>query len=293
MRVQDVLLAIATAIGWGLTFVVIEVGLSELPPLLFAALRFTVAVFPAIFFLPRQGLSWRWILTLGLSLGLAQQGMLFLGMAAGMPAGMSSLVLQSQVLFTLILSAVVLGDVPSRRQWVGVVLGLIGIGVIAGDGALDAALTGFLLVVGAGVAWGIGNIAIKKANVANGFRLLVWMALVPILPLYLASAVFETGQWEALSGLGLPGAAAVLYAGLVSSLFCYGSWAYLLHRNSANKVAPFSLLVPIFGLSFGVLLFGEVLDGREMAGAAVVLAGLLVVLGPARRANRGHATGCR
>jgi len=291
MRAGHVVLAIATTIAWGFTFVVIEVGLQEFPPLLFAALRFAVAAFPAVLFLRRDGIAWRWILAVGLSLGLAQQALLFLGVAAGMPAGMASLVLQTQAVFTMILAALLLGDIPSRRQWVGVGVGLVGIALIAGDGALQAALGGFVLVVGAGLAWGVGNIAIKKANVPNGFRLLVWMALVPILPLLLASAAFETGQWEALAGLDWIGVGSVLFAGLVSSLFCYGSWAYLLHRSSPNAVAPFSLLVPVFGLSFGALLLGERLDARELIGSGVVLAGLLVVVVPGRRAPRASARG--
>jgi O-acetylserine/cysteine efflux transporter len=141
-----------------------------------------------------------------------------------------------------------------------------------------------LLVLGAAASWAVGNICIKLAQIRNGFRLLVWMAIVPPLPLLGLSALFETGQWAALRSLTPLGIGTILYTGLIASLLCFGFWAYLVQHYTPNRVAPFSLLVPIFGLAFSVVLLGDTLSPLEIMGSALVFGGLcLTVLVPAQK----------
>jgi O-acetylserine/cysteine efflux transporter len=258
MSLLHTLLAVLSALLWGFTFVAIKVGLGEFPPLLFAALRFVVVAFPAILFVPRTGIAWRWIVAVGLAMGAFQYGFLYVGMENGMPASLSSLVIQSQALFTLVFSTWVLQDVPRRQQWLGVGLALAGMGAIAFDRSGHASSLGLLLVIGAAASWAVGNICIKLAQVSNGFRLFVWMAVVPPVPLLGLSLQFESGQWAALRSLTPLGIGAILYTGLIASLLCFGFWAYLVQHYSPNRVAPFSLLVPIFGMAFSVLLLATV-----------------------------------
>ncbi|MFE4104688.1 EamA family transporter [Almyronema epifaneia] len=281
MKLNHLILAILTTALWGLTFVVIKLGLGEFPPLLFAALRFVVVALPAVFLVKRQGIAWKWIIAIGLTMGVLQFGLLYIGMYNGMPAGLSSLVLQSQAIFTLLLAAVMLKDRPTRQQWLGMGVSLSGMGAIAFESFAQARLVGLLLVLGASLAWASGNITLKLANVANGFRLFIWMAIVPPLPLLGLSLWFETGQWEALRQLNGLGIGALLYTGLISSMLCFGFWGYLMQRYSPNVVAPFSLLVPVFGLLFSALLLGDSLGQLELIGGLLVFAGLaLIVLAP-------------
>jgi O-acetylserine/cysteine efflux transporter len=272
------LLAVLATVLWGFTFVAIKIGLGEFPPLLFAALRFMTTAFPAIFFVSRQGIPWRWILAVGLAMGAFQYGFLYIGMEKGMPPGLSSLVIQSQALFTLMFSTWVLKDVPRRQQWLGVGLALMGMAAIAFDRGGNTPLVGLLLVLAASLSWAVGNICIKMARVRNGFRLFVWMAVVPPLPLLGLSAVFESGQWEALRSLTWLGAGTILYTGWIASLLCFGFWAYLVQRYSPNRVAPFSLLVPVFGLFFSVVLLENTLSDLEVIGASLVFIGLCFTL---------------
>jgi len=277
-------LAVLATILWGFTFVAIKVGLGEFPPLLFAALRFMVVALPAMIFVPRHGIPWRWIIAVGLAMGAFQYGLLYIGMEQGMPSGLSSLIIQSQALFTLLLSTWILQDVPRRQQWLGVGLALAGMTTIALDRGGNTPLLGLLLVVGAAVSWATGNICIKMAKVANGFRLFAWMSVVPPIPLLTLSALFESGQWAALRSLTPLGIGAILYTSLVASLLCFGFWAFLVQRYSPNRVAPFSLLVPIFGLLFSVTLLDDTLSQVEMVGAGLVFAGLcLTILTPSHR----------
>jgi O-acetylserine/cysteine efflux transporter len=284
MSVRHTLLASLVAVLWGLNFVVIKVGLDQFPPLLFAALRFVVVAFPATLLVPRRDMPWRWIFAVGTTMGVCQFGLLYIGMANGMPSGLSSLVLQSQALLTMLLSTWILSDVPRRRQWLGMGVALAGIGAIALAQGTSAQALGLLLVLGSSLSWAMGNICIKLSKIANGFRLLVWMAIVPPLPLLGLSARFESGQWAALTSLSPLGMATILYTGLVSSLLCFGLWAYLVQHYSPNQVAPFSLLVPIFGLAFSMLLLGDTLSPLEIVGSGLVFIGLcLTVLTPAKR----------
>ncbi|MEO0533007.1 MAG: EamA family transporter [Cyanobacteria bacterium P01_A01_bin.123] len=289
MQPFHLLLALMTTALWGFTFVVIKVGLEEFPPLLFAALRFMVVAFPAVFFVSRRGIPWRWIVAVGLAMGVVQFSLLYLGMYNGMPAGLSSLVLQSQAIFTLLLSTIVLGDAPTRRQMAGMGLSVGGIGAIAFQSFSEARFFGLLLVLGASLAWATGNICVKVANV-DGFRLFVWMGLIPPLPLLALSFQFETHQWAALTSLNGWGLGALLYTGLISSVLCFGIWGFLMQRYSPNRVAPFSLLVPIFGLGFSALLLGDRLGPAEIIGALLVFMGLGLIVTAKKDAARAKHT---
>jgi O-acetylserine/cysteine efflux transporter len=276
-------LAVLVAVLWGFNFVAIEVGLGEFPPLLFAALRFVVIAFPAVLFVPRGTMPWRWIGAVGLAMGVFQFGFLYIGMAQGMPPGLSSLVVQSQALFTLVLSTVLLRDVPRRQQWLGVGLALAGMGAIALARGGQAQSLGLLLVLGSSLSWAFGNICLKVARIRSSFHLWVWMALVPPLPLLTLSWLFESGQGAALRALTPLGIGTILYTGLISSLVGFGFWAYLVQHHSPNRVAPFSLLVPIFGMGFSAWLLGDRLTSVEGLGAGLVFGGLALTLLVPRR----------
>lgn len=276
MSTKDIALALLVAVLWGFTFVVIEVGLDSFPPLLFSALRFMGAAFPAVLFLGRGNVPWRLIVQVGVVFGVAYFALLFIGMDVGMPAGLSSLVVQSQALFTAVLSAVILRDPPVGVQKAGMAVAVAGLALIGAQQAGDASLWGLLLVILAAATWGVTNIIIKCAGQMDMFRLMVWMCVIPIVPLLLLSAVFETGQVEALSRMDAKGVGAVLYMGLVATVFCFGVWGRLLSKASPNVVAPFSLLVPVFGMSFSWVLLGEEFSVLKVVGSGIVFLGLVL-----------------
>ena len=119
------------AVIWGANFVVIDLGLGDLPPTLFVALRFVVVLLPAIFLVPRPQVPWRDVVLVGLFMSLGQFALLYTALAVGMPAGLASLVLQAQVGLTVVIAALALRERPSRPQVAGVVVGAVGLGVVA------------------------------------------------------------------------------------------------------------------------------------------------------------------
>jgi len=284
MSPRHLLLAVLVAAIWGFNFVVLKVGLDEFPPILFSALRFLAAAVPALFFVGRPSVPWRWIIAVGLVLGVAKFSFLFIGLKAGMPSGLSSLVLQSQVIFTTVFAAIVLRERPKPVQITGIALAVAGIGVIAWDYGLSSPLLGFALIIAAAACWGVSNVLMRYARPADTLRFMVWVSAVAVLPLFALSALTE--DMSALGRLDWSGAAAVGYVAWISTLLGFGIWGFLLRQYESSVVAPFSLLVPVFGMLSAWAFLGEDLSGLQAVAGGLVLAGLAIPLLLGRRAAR-------
>jgi O-acetylserine/cysteine efflux transporter len=274
MRPSHLALAVLVAALWGVNFVVIDVGLDHFPPLLFCALRFLVAAVPAVFFVRRPKVALRWIVSVGLTLGVAKFGLLFIGMDQGMPAGLSSLVLQVQAVFTALFAIALLGERPGRTRLIGMAVAFGGIVLAAVDEGASGPLGAFALVIAAAVFWGVSNILTRRAAPPDALSWMVWVSLVPPLPLLALSLLFEgpRADLDALRALDWSGAGAIVYVAWVTTILGFGVWGFLLRTYDASAVAPFSLLVPVFGMSSAVFLLGESVSPLRW-GAAVLLVG--------------------
>ena len=272
---RHVVIATVVAVIWGVNFVVIHIGLEHFPPLLFAALRFALVAL-ALPFVPRPGVSWRFVVAVGTFLSAGQFGLLFVAIHQGMPAGLASLVLQLQAAFTVGLAVLVLHERPRPAQLAGGALAFVGIGIIAAGRASSVPLGALILTVGAAASWGVGNIATKKAASPHPLGLLVWSSLVPPLPLLALSLLTERGQAVEVNAAGV---LAVLYVVVLSTFGGFGAWAWLLGHHPASSVAPFTLLVPVVGIAAAWLALGEVPSVGEVVGAAVVMSGLALTIG--------------
>lgn len=287
MSPRHVLLAVLVAAIWGFNFVVLKVGLDEFPPILFSALRFLAAAVPAIFFVGRPSVAWKWVISVGLVLGVAKFSFLFIGLKAGMPAGLGSLVLQSQVIFTTLFAAVVLRERPKSVQITGIALAVAGIGVIAWDYGLSSPLLGFVLLIAAAACWGVSNVLMRYARPADTLRFMVWVSAVAVLPLFALSALTE--DMSALGRLDWAGVGAVGYVSWISTLLGFAVWGFLLRQYESSVVAPFSLLVPVFGMFSAWVFLGEDLSWLQAAAGGLVLAGLAIGQLVGRRAPRSEA----
>lgn len=284
MPLKDVLLALVVIAVWGLNFVVIKIGLQGVPPLLLGALRFLLVLFPAVFFIPRPRLPWRWLLAYGMTISLGQFAFLFYAMSAGMPAGLASLVLQAQAFFTLLFAVPLLGERVRAGQLLGLLVAAAGLTLIGLRSGPGMTLAGFALTLCAASMWALGNIVTRRIGKVDILGLVVWGALVPPLP-FLALSLWLEGPAtleRAMLGLDLQSLLAIVYLAFAATMLGYGLWGRLLSRYPASQVAPFSLLVPVVGLSASALLLGERLDIQQGAGVGLVLAGLLVNLYGAR-----------
>ena len=292
MSPRDVLLVLAIVIVWGINFVAISWGVDEVPPLLLTALRYVVAALPAVFFIKRPKVALGILVAYGLAVGVGQFGLLFTAVKFGMPAGLASLVIQLQAFFTIGLAVLLLGERPGPAQLIGALVAFGGIGVIAVERLGGAAFWPFLLTIAAAACWGVANVITKKAGKIDMLAFVVWSSLVPPIPLYLLSLIFEgPGAVPlALSQLTLLGIGSLLFIGWISTVFGYGAWSVLLGRYPASTVAPFTLLVPIAGIGSAALLLGETISGLELMGSGLVFIGLLLnVFGPRLLMRRAGA----
>ncbi|MFB8024196.1 EamA family transporter [Streptomyces sp. NPDC056465] len=288
MRPLHIALAALVAAVWGVNFVVIEVGLAHFPPLLFSALRFLVAALPAVFLVGRPTVAWKYVIGVGLALGVAKFGLLFIGMDQGMPPGLSSLVLQVQAVFTALFAALVLSERPGRTRVLGMGVALAGIGVAAVDEGAGGPVLAFALVILAAACWGVSNVITRRAAPPDSLNFMVWVSTVPVLPLLGLSLLFE--GWdrdaEALTSLDWAGAGTVVYVAWISTVFGFGAWGFLLRHHPASSVAPFTLLVPVFGMSSAALLLGEEVGPLRWCAAALLVGGVALtsLTGPRRAA---------
>ncbi len=283
LPLRHLLLALLIVSIWGTNFVAIKVALRDLPPLLLCAVRFVFVAFPVIFFLPRPAITWRQLIVYGLTMFALHFGFLFFGMKLGMSAGLASLTLQFQVFVTLALAAFVLKERILPVQIAGALLAGVGFIVVGIHTGGDVTLAGLVCVLLGATSWGYANFASKRLGRVNPLALVVWGSLVVPLPMGLASLAFEGPALIAhsLTHVSLPAVLGVAFIVYISTLVAYSLWSWLLSRHPASQIAPFTLLVPIFGLISSALLLGEPLPAWKLQAAALVLAGLaLNVFGP-------------
>ncbi len=284
MPAKDWLAALVVVVAWGLNFVVIKQGLSEIPPLLLGALRFSFVAFPAVFFIKRPALPWRIIILYGLTISLGQFVFLFTAMYVGMPAGLASLVLQAQAFFTVLMAALFLGEKVRSHNVLGMVVAAMGLLLIE-QGAMPGSvpILGFVLTLVAALSWACGNIVTKGAGKIDMLSLVVWGALIPPVPFFMLSWIFEGPDaiHASLAGITYVGVLAVFYLAMIATIVGYVLWGRLLSRHPASKVAPLSLLVPPIGLISAAVFMDEHLAAIQWLGGVLVMLGLAInVFGP-------------
>jgi O-acetylserine/cysteine efflux transporter len=286
MSVKDMLLALCVVVAWGVNFVVIKLGLQGMPPFLLAGLRFALVAFPAIFFVRRPPIPLRWLVVYGMTISFGQFAFLFLAIKLGMPAGLASLVLQAQAFFTLLLGALLLAEKLRWNHIVGIIIATLGMFMLAtagmeGQTSAGITLTTMMLTLSAALSWGLGNITnkiIMRNRSVPIMSLVVWSALVPIIPFFACSLLFD-GQAaivNSLLNIGLQTVLALFYLAFVATIIGYAIWGNLLSRYETWRVAPLSLLVPVVGIITAALVLDEHLSGQQMLGAVVIILGLLV-----------------
>ncbi|MES2317437.1 MAG: EamA family transporter [Pseudomonadota bacterium] len=276
MTATDILIALGVVTIWGVNFVVIKIGLQDLPPVLFTALRFIFAALPLVFFVKRPQAAWHLVLAYGMFQFALQFTLLFSGIKLGLPAGLASLVIQLQAFFTIALAVLMLGERPRLVQLLGALVAMSGMGLVAIHLEGQATLIGFVLVVLGGVCWAVANIATKKMGQVNALSLVVWGSLLASPPLLLASWLMEgPAAWQlAANNFSLKSLLTVLFQSYPNTILGFGIWSLLMRKYAAATIAPFTLLVPVAGMTSAALILGEELQWWKVAAGALVLGGL-------------------
>ncbi|WP_343920452.1 EamA family transporter [Agrococcus citreus] len=295
MTTRERLLGVLVAVLWGLNFLAIHLSLEQFPPFFLVALRFALIALPTILLVPRPQVRLRWLLGYGLGFGTLQFLFLYWAMATGLPVGLASLVLQASAPFTVLLGATVLRERLDRAQVAGILLAVAGLTAIGAQQLGTAALGPFLLALLAALGWALGNLSSRLAKPPKPLHLTLWMSVVPVLPMLAVSLWVEGPERIARSltaldtSTGLWALGGLAYTVVLGTVVGSGIWTWLLSRHPAARVAPFSMLVPVVGLVTAWVVLGETLAAVEIAGAAVVVLGVLLGSRAVRHPRRAPA----
>jgi len=278
MTRRDTALAVLVPVIWGFNFVVIDWGMHDVPPLVFVALRFAAVVVPAVFLVPRPDAPWRTVALVGTFMSLGQFGFLYTSMDLGMSPGLAALVLQAQVLFTVLIAAFWLRERPTRGQVAGVLVGAAGLVVVGIGRGGHIPVSALLLCLAGALSWGVGNVVSRRAGVSSGLSLAVWSSLVVPLPLLGLSLVLDGPHQvgHALAHLGPHALLSTLYTAGLASLVGYSIFNGLLSRYPTSSVVPFVLVAPPVAMVSAWALLDQVPNTAELIGGLVVLLGVVV-----------------
>lgn len=276
MTKQHQLLAFIVTFIWGTNFVFIKIGLEELPPFLFATIRFLLVAFPLIFFLPKPKASWGLIAAYGLLIGFGQFGLLFYAMKSDISPGLASLVVQTQVFFSIIFSMLFFKESVKKMQWIALLIAILGIILIASNVEGRTSLLGLILVLLAATSWALANMVVKQTGKIDIIAFLAYSSLFAVPALAIMSFYFE--GWSliklSLQAASMTSVYVVLWQTIGNTLIGYGLWNFLLNRYTAATITPWALLVPISGMAASSIILGEPMPLWKIIAATLVLAGL-------------------
>lgn len=280
MKPKHAFLAVLVALIWGVNFLAINATLQSVPPMLSVALRFVLVIFPLIFFVKPPKLGWQSVVAIGLTVSAGQFGLAYLAMHLGLPTGLAPLVLQAQVLFTVLLATAFVKEKPSLGQSIGIGLGVLGLVAVGIGRAQVAPILPFLLMLGAALSWSIGNVisrqVMKNAGAGSGLSLVVWTAAVVPIPMLVLSFSLEGPEaiGVALTQLQLPAVVGALFTAYISTIVGYGIWNHLLGKYSTAVIGPFALLIPVVGITAAWLVLDETPSIPELVGGGLLLTGV-------------------
>lgn len=280
MPTTHLLLALLVVIIWGINFLFVKLSLEEISPLLLCAIRFILASIPAIFFIKPPAVPFKTVTMYGLTMFAMQFSFLFIGLQIGMTPGLASLLMQSQIFFSLFFAALFIGETPTVWQISGGLISFLGIGLVAVHLDQHITVLSFVCVLTAAASWGMGNLITKKMNHINIIALVAWGSFIACFPVTLLALLFEgtSSIMYTYHHLSWKGFFSVLYIVYISTWVGYGAWNWLLKHHPVGVIAPSTLLVPIIGMLSSVLILGEPLHPWKITAGLLVMSGLCIHL---------------
>ena len=276
MSTVEVLMALTVPLVWGMGLVLAKGAIDQFPPILLMGFRFTLTALLLVWFVPIPRKNLVWLFFTAIVASAIQYSLTFTGLK-GLDTGVAALIVQLEVPFLVILGAVLLGEKPEARKWVGIVIAFVGVALIANPNTFNGSLIAVALVIGGALSWALGQIMIRRMKDIAGLTVTAWIAVFAAPQLFVMSALFESGQAHAIQQAKPIVWVAVAYLGIVMTAFGYFLWNTLIRRHDVGRVAPFLLLLPLYASLGGMLFLGERPTVNSLLGGAVILMGVGII----------------
>jgi O-acetylserine/cysteine efflux transporter len=273
----DMCLGVAVALIWGMGILFAKAAIGQFPPILLMSFRFMVTALALVWFVPIPRGQLGRIFWIAFVSAAVQYSLTFTGLK-GLDASITVLVVQLEVPFLVLIGALALKEQPGLRKWIGIATAFAGVALIAGQPQVASAWPSVLMVIGGAFTWAIGQGMVRQLSDINGVTTTAWVAVMAAPQLLVMSLIFESGHVEAIRAAAPIVWIAVAYLGLVMTAIGYGMWYSLVRRNPVSQVAPFLLLLPVFGVAGGYVFLGENLGPWALLGGAIVIAGVAFIL---------------
>ena len=276
MSTVEVLMALTVPLVWGMGLVLAKGAIDQFPPILLMGFRFTLTALLLVWFVPIPRKNLVWLFFTAIVASAIQYSLTFTGLK-GLDTGVAALIVQLEVPFLVILGAVLLGEKPEARKWVGIVIAFVGVALIANPNTFNGSLIAVARVIGGALSWALGQIMIRRMKDIAGLTVTAWIAVFAAPQLFVMSALFESGQAQAIQQAKPIVWVAVAYLGIVMTAFGYFLWNTLIRRHDVGRVAPFLLLLPLYASLGGMLFLGERPTVNSLLGGAVILMGVGII----------------
>ena len=276
-RMIDMALGLGVAFVWGLGLVFAKAAISHFPPILLMAFRFSVTAMALVWFIKPSGGQLRMLFLISFISATLQYSLTFTGLA-GLDASATALIVQLEIPFLVLIGAIFLKESPGWRRWIGITIAFFGVYQITGEPRIGNALWSVALVIGGGLTWAMGQAMVRQLKNISGLTVAAWISILAFPQLFIMSAIFETGQFQAIQSAGWVVWSTVAYLGLIMTALGYYMWYTLIRRTPVSEAAPYLLALPLFSMAGGWFFLGEIATTQTLLGGGIIISGVALIV---------------
>ena len=276
-RLIDMALGLGVAFVWGLGLVFAKAAISHFPPILLMAFRFSVTAMALVWFIKPSGGQLRMLFLISFISATLQYSLTFTGLA-GLDASATALIVQLEIPFLILIGAIFLKESPGWRRWIGITIAFFGVYQITGEPRIGNALWSVALVIGGGLTWAMGQAMVRQLKNISGLTGAAWISILAFPQLFIMSAIFETGQFQAIQSAGWVVWSTVAYLGLIMTALGYYMWYTLIRRTPVSEAAPYLLALPLFSMAGGWFFLGEIATTQTLLGGGIIISGVALIV---------------
>jgi len=280
--VRVVLSLAAVYVIWSSTYLVMKLAVVELPPLIMASMRFVAAGLVMLFIAMRRGVefpparAWLRVLPIGALLFLGGNGLVSIAQQS-VTSGGAAVVCAMMPLWVGVLGAIT-GDRPTRREWMSLVIGFVGIVVLMGGPSLAGEPIHIVMIVGAPICWALGSVMARRLPASVGgdafmlpaMEMLTGGAALAIVGFANGERIPTNASTSAWLALG--------YLVVFGSLLAFTAYNWLLRHARPAVATSYAYVNPVLAVLLGAVLTGEPLGMTTLIANGLIVIAVMLAL---------------